>query len=222
MKLVNLAKLLLIGASLTAGSAFAVPNTLTVTRNGFDGVPDAKGGEFVVTTSNNGTFLSFCLERHVDVNPDGTTVYAYTVTDSIALGGGQDLTDAGVGDPVSKGTAWLYKRFANGTLVDSDGVGNYNDRRDTNAGELQKAIWALEDEVDYVGYTNYYVDLVQGIFGGNAGAASTDGSVLALNLWGVRDQKDVQSMLYTVPDGAMTSVLLGLGLMSLALFRRKQ
>jgi len=222
MKIVNLAKLLLIGASLTAGSAFAIPNTLTVTRNGFDGIPDAKGGEFVVTTSNNGTFLSFCLERHITVNPDGTTVYAYTATDSIALAGGQDLTDAGVGDPVSKGTAWLYKRFVQGTLVDSDGVGNYNDRRDLNAGELQNAIWALEDEVDYVGFTNYYVDLVQGIFSGGARAASTDSNVFALNLWGLTDRKDVQSMLYSVPDGAMTSVLLGLGLMSLALFRRKQ
>src|SRR6266542_4154799 len=134
MKLVHLVKVLLIGAGLTAGNLFAIPNTATITRNGFNGSPDAHGGEFVAATSNNGTFLTFCLERHIDVNPDGTTVYAYTLTDSVAISGGQDLTDVGPGDPISKGTAWLFKAFSNGSLIDSDGVGNYNDRRDLNAG----------------------------------------------------------------------------------------
>ena len=59
---------------------------------------------------------------------------------------------------------------------------------------------------------------------GNTGAFETvgaDSKVKVMNLWGINDRKDVQSMLIYVPDSGMTAVLLGLGLLSLAAVRRK-
>jgi hypothetical protein len=210
-------KSLIIGLALTSGSLLA--NTVTLLDTPYDG--NLSGGEFKAVTSNHGTFYTFCLERHINVSLN--TQYTYTI-DTRALSGGNDAHDpvgAGpAGDPLSKGTSWLYTRFALGNLVDSDGVGNYNDNHDYNAGLLQQAFWALEDEVGYENYSNYYVNLVQGIFSGAAKDTTVATNVKVMNIWGINGQ-DKQSQLYLVPDSGMTVALLGLGVLSLIAFRRK-
>jgi hypothetical protein len=217
-------KALILGAAFSAGSLFA--NTVTMHNTPFDGIVDAGGGEYKAVTDNNGTFLTFCLEAQVHVDVNFNTLYSYTISNRAFAGGGDkhDPTGPGSGpdgDPISQGTAWLYTQFVKGTLVDSDGVGNYNnENHDLNAGLLQKAIWALEDENFYTIGTNYYANLAL-THGGFATYTGTD--VKVMNLWTISQDhvEDVQSMLVYVPDSGMTVALLGLGLLSLAAFRRK-
>ena len=206
---------LLIGASLSTASVFA--NTAKIYDTPYDG--DFNGGEFRAETSANGTFYTFCLEKTVHVA--FKTTYNYTISGR-AFSGGPDLHDAAPGDKLSVGTAYLYEQFFKGTLVDSDGSGNYTDNHDFNAGLLQKAFWILEDESSDNG-ANYYVNLVKGLFGNVAAFNNVSGSkVKVMNLWEVNTGADVQSQLVYVPDGGMTAALLGLGVLSLAAFRRKK
>ncbi|HWA29290.1 MAG TPA: VPDSG-CTERM sorting domain-containing protein [Lacunisphaera sp.] len=227
-------KVLALGAALCAGRLFANSVVLTDTAN--DG--NLNGGEFLAT-STAGTFLTFCLERTVTVNM--STPYTFTI-DSRALTGGNDQHDPSgpgpAGDPLSAGTAWLYTQFILGTLVDTDGSGLYGDAgthaglsaRDYNAGVLQTAIWILEDEIDASNYdsnpyflNNEYINLLtdSSHFGSLAAAQATytGDRVKVMNIW--EGLVDKQSQLIYVPDTGMTVVLLGLGLVSLAIFRRR-
>ena len=83
--------------------------------------------------------------------------------------------------------------------------------------------WMLEDEIAYDSF-NYYIGLVESIFGANVKANYSGTQVKVLNIWG-KDSRgriyDVQSQLFYVPDAGMTAALLGFGLLSLAAFRRK-
>jgi hypothetical protein len=219
MKLNKLISAALLATAFTASTLLA--NTVHVSETNNDG--DDEGGEYLAKITNGPTFYTFCLENFVKVALPGT--YEYTV-DTRAFSGGTDKHDpigAGpAGDPLSKGTAYLYEQFTKGTLVDSDGSGNYLDNHDVNAGLLQKAFWTLEDEYNY-GANNPYVKLVTDMFG-LAGAYETvgaDSRVKVMNLWKTSSREDVQSMLIYVPDSGMTAALLGLGLLSLAAFRRK-
>jgi hypothetical protein len=220
MKLKTLLSALVIGAGLTASSLFALPNTVKVFATPFNG--GLSGGEIKAITSNNGTLLTWCVEKSVRISRN--TLYTYTIDNNV-LNGSLNLGhpgDIGAGDPISKGTAWLYTEFVQGLLKDSLNTSNsyWDANHNYNAGEVQKAIWMLEDETPVTG-TNYYYNYVQTLFGGNAKNAEVGHTVKALNIWGP-EHLDKQSMLIYVPDGGITSVLLGLGLLSLALIRRKQ
>ncbi len=234
MKLTSILSAILVGSSLAVTSLTAATVKIYGTNN--NGTPNIGGGEFKAVTSADGSFLTFCLEQEIGVRSNGTPYY-YTISD-YALAGGPDSHNAGAGDPISKGTAYLYQQFFWGTLVDSDGSGNYNDNRDFNAGMLQAAFWYLEDEdlADDAFWTdisspynlsnNYYIQLVAGIFGVSMFDAANNNNVKAMNLWTTYDTQrgysgDIQSQLIYVPDSGMTALLLGLGFLSLAAFRRK-
>ncbi|MET0263201.1 MAG: hypothetical protein ABW223_09905, partial [Rariglobus sp.] len=203
---------LLIGGLLAATSALANTATLYNTIN--DGIIDQRGGEFRAVTSNHGTFFTFCLERPVHVGMN--TLYTYDVRPR-AYGANRDLHDpTGLdGDPVSKGTAYLYELFSKGLLQSANGVGLYWDDHDRNAGLLQQAFWTLEDEFNYVG--NPYVALVKSIFGDEGAYETYTGkNVQVMNLWGKNGQ-DIQSQLIylpsipSVPDAGATALLVALG-----------
>lgn len=218
MKLTNIIRTLCLGAALSSTALLA--NTVTLTDTPYDG--GLNGGEFKAQITGGSSFYTFCLEEFIHVGIPGT--YDYTI-DSRAFSGGpdnHDLPGNPAGDPLSKGTAYLYEQFFKGTLAGSTG-GNYSDNRSVNAGLLQLAIWTLEDEYNHdKSGTNFYLNLVKGMFG-STGAFETVGpesKVKVMNLWGP-NRKDVQSMLIYVPDSGMTAVLLGLGLLSLAAVRRK-
>lgn len=206
MKLNNLLRSALVGAALTASSLFA--NTVYVYNTANDG--DLAGGEFGVVSAEFGNFYTFCLEGSVTIALPGT--YNYTV-------GTAALNQ---NDTLSVGSAWLYEKFFHGNLSGPVPASSYFDDRDTNAGLLQQAFWYLENEAG--GANNYYVGLVSAAFGSLANAQAdinASSKVKVLNLWGLTDNKDVQSQLVYVPDSGMTALLLGLGLLSLAAFRRK-
>lgn len=205
MKIKSLLISLALGAGLTASSLFA--NSVVLTSTGFNGGPGSDlAGEFLATTSDNGSFITFCLEEFVHVDLD--KAYSYTL-------GGPIVLDQG--DTISEGTAWLYESFIKGTLV---GYAPDDATHNTNAGVLQKAFWTLEDEFDWS--PNAYVDLAVAHFGSLAAAKAdyTGSTVEVMNLWGP-EREDVQSVLHLVPDSGVSVALLGLGMLSLAFVRRK-
>lgn len=118
------------------------------------------------------SFQTFCMENGEHVS-NGKTYYV-EISDS-ANEGGPPLNAP---DPISIGAAYLYANFAKGTL-DKYAYGNGSNgydvaetaaRRDNDlgntiygAGDLQKALWALENEAG--GDTSsYYYQLVAGMF----------------------------------------------------------
>ncbi len=198
------------------------------------------GGYVQGKTSNIGThvpsFQTFCIEYNESVDPYG---YSYTaVPNDRAIYGGLSGQQAPGEDPISKGTAYLYHQFQNGTLDSynyTPGVG----KRESSSAALQQAIWWLEGEGPAP--NNYFSNLVTSKFDDpatpnyNEAMADNNGQyhVKVLNLWDVVGAGGAggvevygyrhQDLLVCdpVPEPA-TIFLLGSGLLGLAgLARRK-
>ena len=131
------------------------------------------GGEFNVAATPSsgapdlGSFATFCIETSEYIGTPPCGPYTYTInTGAVPGDAGVDATDPHTGltmDDISIGTAWLYSQFRAGTLTLDTGTGSYFDaNRLTHAGELQNAIWYLEDEG---GQNNGYVALVESVLG---------------------------------------------------------
>jgi hypothetical protein len=141
---------LLIAAMVVVAAGTAQADTIKVTFGQYYNGP---GGEFTFSNytpvpispqalnvrTAPGSFQSFCLEKNEYI--DNGATYDYLLSGFSQLGG----LGGGNPDPLSAATAYLFTQFWNGTLAGYDftdtGVG-----RKVSAKELQKAIWALEDE----------------------------------------------------------------------------
>lgn len=167
------------------------------------------------------SFQTFCIEKDEFIADNA--VFDYTVGPAAIDGG----VAGGNPDPVSKATAYLYQQFVLGSLAGYDytpGAG-----RQASAGKLQQAIWYFEDELTGAAATaaasNAYVVNMVSMFGSLAGAkADSNGAygVMALNLTqGTGPGSLKQDQLIYVPDGGLTLMMLGAGMSSLALLRRK-
>lgn len=183
------------------------------------------GGEFNITgigtggnvaaASYNGGFETFCLEKDEFVTIPGFYNYAFSKE---AYAGGNN-TDSG--DPISAGTAYLYYHFAKETLSGY----NYTPGggRVASAGVLQEAIWFLEKEITSLsGGSNAFVNLAITQFGTLAKAmedANGMFGVRVINLTTSTGQL-AQDQLYLPEPG--TLLLLGMGFLGLATFRRSR
>jgi len=105
-----------------------------------------------VVALNPNQFLSFCIERNEFINFGGT--YQVSISDGADKGGlgdsdGSSLTP----DPISRSTAWLFRKFTDGTL-NSDASGfQYNN---SGGNQLQTALWFLENEIiDAIPHSSY-------------------------------------------------------------------
>lgn len=194
---------------------------------------NGNGGEFNAVTSGLGSFATFCLEaqEHIGQPPSGP--YTYTINTGAVTGGpGAGAVDLYTGlpmDNISLGTAWLYSQFRAGALTLATGTGSYfGAGRLANAGDLQNAIWYLEDEG---GQLNGYVTLVETVLGKTEAQIKADANgaygVVALNLFDVNGKRaqDQLGIAYNLPPAVpepSTVILLAAGLGALGLFRRRK
>jgi hypothetical protein len=156
-------------------------------------------------------FQTFCLEYCEQIH----TGQQYNVQISNrALNGGVGPE----GDPISKGTAWLYQQFATGDLNDYEYT--FGSDRAQDAGQLQFAFWYLEDEHLPLWWgetswrypsTNKYLLMVSDQFDGGSGLTNAmsdylGSDVAVMNLTGC-DGKQAQDQLILIP--APGAILLG-------------
>jgi hypothetical protein len=207
----------LIGA-MAATSLLAIPTSGSVNVSRTDGYYSGSGGEFTITdVDGKFTFQTFCLELSEQVQNNPHT-YQLNQFDEATAGGVNNGATVGGGDPISYGTAFLFYEFTKGTLAGynyTPGAG-----REATAGQLQNAIWWLEDELTLsaaqIG-ANPFLGLL------NLATAKNDAGgafgVQVMNLTGANGQPGQDFL--AVPDGGLTVALLGMGLAGLGWVNRR-
>ncbi len=180
------------------------------------------GGEFAITYAT-GSFVSFCLETNESLSYGPS----YTVTlNSVAVKGGTGVLanaglgdvagTAGVSDPLSNATAWLFSKYIAGTL---SGQGANN----ASANKAQSAIWFLENETG--GSSNSWAtDAIAAVNAGWTNPASGLLRVHVLNLTdGAGGLRQDQLYVAAIPEPETYAMLLaGLGLMGFVARRRQR
>lgn len=216
-----------LGALLTGNLSAA-----TTTLNWADKSHSASGGEFKLVTSANGTFNSFCIEHNEFVSLGGT--YTYSITGG-AIAGGYTGATAGT-DPISIGTAYLYRKFIDNTLAGYTHAANpavFDANAFNSQNNLQNAIWWLEGELGvtqnnltYAYASNPFLIAAKsalaplGTFADLQANANGAYGVYAMNMYNANGTK-AQDQLIVVPDGGMTLAMLGMACASFGLLRRK-
>ena len=208
--------------------AVSLSSAFAATVKFSDGPGNTGGGEFNAVTSENGSFVTFCLEYSEGISMN--TTYNYVVSQSAKNGG----ISGGVNnqDPLSKATAWLYLQFCAGTLLDmnhmtgmlinGDYYGQDDHQKDANA--LQRAIWYLEGEVqgNNVGVNNEYAKLALAAVGG---VNSDNNGFYGVGVMNITDRNgnraQDQLIKINVPDGGTTLVFLGMAMTGLAAANRR-
>lgn len=213
----------LIACSLVAGRLFAGPTTVKLYNNTSE-FSYEDGGEFNAVTDWDPTslydskalyglgFQTFCIEYEEHFYLDRS--YDVEIS-SRAMYGGQPPD----GDPISKGTAWLYYNFAKGTLDYYEYT--FGPDRVNDAGQLQAAFWSLEEESIpsewgqsswWDAATNKYLVMVSNEFDSGIGLTNAmsdyQGSSVAVMNLTYRGEL-AQDQLILVPAPAPGAILLG-------------
>jgi len=214
------------GATVTVGwSAYSAGDgEFQATPHGWDPI-----GSYSPLAAWGGSFQTFCIETDIYFAP-GATMGVYlsqnTMPPAPPEGGRGYLT---------KGVAYLYYEFATGKLTGYDyantsshAYGDYNGRQ-ADARLLQETLWFLQNEGSAPG-SDKFLSLTTGLTdptAPNAGAypvqvmvtsGGWDASGYPLNTYN-GEQYD-QNFL-TLPDGGVTAMLLGMGLVGLGWVRRQ-
>jgi hypothetical protein len=177
------------------------------------------GGEMAIDLYplNSGSdFTTFCIERHETLSNGGTYYYEVSLE---AKYNNTGITP----DPISKATAWLFRRFALGILADYDGSQQHQV-------DLQMALWWLEAEIlesDLNPLNNVYIQAaltagLNAVYNSQVDATLNDG-VVVLNLWANNDGTGAkQDILMAVPDGGLTLAMLGAVFAGLGYYSRRR
>jgi len=170
------------------------------------------GGEFLITSSSY-SFETFCLETDEFFTP-GKSYKVAGVTDSAQRGG----SNTNLGDILDNKTAWLYYMFRTNQLDD------YNNDS-ASAGALQNAIWYIEEEITSISGQAliWYNAADQAVTAYNW---SNNGQVAVVNIvdtnYGVGTTNYYKQDQLTLVPEPTSLILLGLGLLGIAVLRRKQ
>ena len=170
------------------------------------------------------SFQSFCVEG-------AENIYAYQ-SYTAQYNNRTMYTDVAL----SRGAAYLYSQFAQGTLSGYNFSGT-TAQRQASANLLQRAIWMLMGGQEGLNAgnigANIFIDAVKTVFGSLAGANATaatgEYNVYVLNLWDVNGRAAQDQLIYTTtvipntiaPDGGITVILLGMGLTAVGFVSRK-
>ena len=206
---------------LLASASLAHGNSIVLTQNAYS---YDVGGEFSAATTDDfvanyaaaaivgGEFDTFCIETTVVFYP-GTT-YTYTLSNQDSMG-----------RSLSEGAAFLYYEFATGQLP---GYSYTTPARNTDAGELQAAIWAFQGNQSYIGYpslaTDPFYELAINTLGATGANSADNGQydVEVLQLWdGSTAAQNQLVYLGRVPDSASTSGMLAFACAGLVFLTRR-
>jgi hypothetical protein len=175
---------------------------------------DAYLGNYAANAQYQGGFETFCLEYNEHFTPGSS--YNAVISNNAMMGG------EAVSDPISVGTAYLYTGFSNGNLS------GYNYNSSTSAGQLQMAIWWLEEEkigTDLIAYdsSNPFMKMVFDQFGGIDGARANNNGQYGVAVLNVTTLVGglAQDQLIRVPEPG-TLLLVGVGLVGIAAVRRRK
>ncbi|MBL9139837.1 MAG: hypothetical protein JNK85_28460 [Verrucomicrobiales bacterium] len=209
MKLSTIATSVALLASLPA---MAYTDLGNITINSWNPLNSAGAINVTATGAINATFNTFCLEGNESISLEST--YNYDVSLTAWVGGNNTAGPAPDGDPLSIGAAYLFAKYAKLALSNAQEY------------DLQRAIWALEDEISTPVGNSYYNEAVTQ-YGANVESNYNnelfDGNrVVVLNLFRSQSQHR-QDLLACVPvaDGGATLLLLGAGLTAVGITRRR-
>jgi len=181
-------------ALVTAPNVFATIYTGTITVAKAYG-NDNGGGAIRASTSNLGTFDTFCLNSGIPIQAG--VVYNF-ITGPSAIPGAPSTVALPVPNPVSIGTAWLFSQFAHNAVGFQQGSAAI-------ANGIQAAIWFLEGDV--YGVDNAFVQAARTALGYNntqlMGDANGAYGVFAINVYdsnGSSTSPNKQPLLGIIPE----------------------
>jgi hypothetical protein len=206
---------LLVGVSTAKANSIVLNETAYSYGDGgeFNAVttPDNFLGSYAPAAIMNGGFETFCVESTVTFYPGAT--YSYTLAN-------QDSA----GTALTLGAAYLYYEFGTGALSGY----NYSSAssRNTDAGELQAAIWYFQGQTIPGGYpaigTDPFVSLAESAAGGTYADATVANDTYGVDIlqlvdtWGDAAQNQlVLTPPTTVPETTSTLTLLAAALTTL-------
>ena len=143
-----------------------------------------RGGEFKAVIERSGIpglpdgtrFSTFCLEKNESID-FGATYYVQLSTITV---GGNPTGNGLVYNELDPRTAWLYNEFRNRTLAGYDFSGP---QRKHSAGQLQNAIWFLENEIANLTPHSLAQDFVALAEASDWHTRNTIGNVRVMNLY---------------------------------------